>query len=220
MGTVSLDQLELRKFQFAVTRADAIADYSNLEQAWCGCLAHFGGMTDLVAGTIFFKVTASRARSEILDKLKKNKVGNLFPSFWNNAISEGGKLDEERNKIIHWMVSMSIYLRTTDNQSFYDVVLRSPNYWAWEEDTQEIEISAMNLFGAKCQFLWVSLNKFLALDQKKLEGAEADAWREIFREPHTYPPPPDHPLYRSAIERERRPPPSRESPGAEEGRPV
>jgi hypothetical protein len=189
----SKDGIQKRFDQFLILRAQAIGGYSDLEQAFCSCLAHFAGTSGLVAATIYFRVSAARSRSEIIDKLKRQKLGVIFTGYWDSALALGRQLDEDRNKIVHWSVAAAIF-HSEDDKPYFDVALKPPNYWVWSEGSDEIFSEELDRFSARCEFLCRSLLMLLDFLDGKIEGPAHETWREIFQQQLVYPPPPDHPL--------------------------
>src|SRR4051794_30862433 len=87
---------------FLVVRAAAIQSYADLEQGTCRLFAHLTGLSDRVAGIIFFKLSNARSRLAILERLKRLKYGNTFSLYFNSLTKEIQRLDGTRNNIVHW----------------------------------------------------------------------------------------------------------------------
>lgn len=81
--------------RLALLRGFAINAYAGLEQSLCLALSHVGDMPPATAATIFFKVTNTRSRNEIIITLKKRKYGDRHNFFWNSIFKEVGRLDEK-----------------------------------------------------------------------------------------------------------------------------
>jgi hypothetical protein len=194
--------------QFYILRAKAIEKYSELEQELCSYLAFFTGTEPLVAATIFFKITASRSRREILDKLKKQKVGVKYSLYWVGALELSGKLDEQRNQIVHWAVTTVVRDSVLDPTipKAISITLMPPPYWRWIGDPddpdapEEISAADMELFSRKCEFLRLALLNFRIFLADQMPSSGHATWREIFQQRLVYPPIPDHPLYQRPIE--------------------
>lgn len=177
------------KASLAEIRGRAINNYALLEQALCRLLWVFTGMRPQAAATLFFKIGNARYRNDALDKLKKQKLNKEYARFWNSALSEIGGLDSTRNQIVHWHVA------TSDNEpdGHINRVLRPPNFWARNPDTPELTAGDLMKFMRKAEFIADCLHYFaICITDPNSLGADLSAWLEIFEQPLTYPPPPDH----------------------------
>lgn len=83
-------------------RAKAVQAYANLEQALCRLFALLCGIQLDAAGIIFFKITNTQARNDILDKLFRWRFKDEFNLFRNSLFKTLRPIDIRRNEIIHW----------------------------------------------------------------------------------------------------------------------
>jgi hypothetical protein len=191
--------------RFLVNLGAAIQAYAGLEQALFLLFSRFSGTAKDVAGVIFFKITAARARDDILEKLLEIKYGNRYSVFWKSFASLINVVSGRRNEIVHWIAT------TTTSQGFFETNLLPPSFWTRPMRTGKVSNDDLVEFAAKCRFICELCGLFqMELSQKP--EAPPLAWRDIFQQPVVYPPPSTHPLYKKPKEPENQPPPSPPSP--------
>jgi hypothetical protein len=190
-------------------RGRAIDAYAGLEQSLCHLLSMFSETKFDVASIIFFKITSAQARDAILEKLVKRKFGNAYSVFWNSVTRLNGQLAQTRNEIVHWTVRELII-----NNGPPSVGLKPPSIHD-VIDPNKPERTAKDLieFIDKCKFVSSLCVQFWSyLQPNKPPGVltpeQENAWRDIFQQPATYPPPSSHPLCQKPKEPETPPPPS------------
>jgi hypothetical protein len=181
---------------FSILRAEAIADYSDLEQTYCECLASFQSMSARTAATLLFQINKRPSRSLVLSKVIMEKIDNIHANYWRDAIDFARALDERHSQIVHWSVTAA---NCENSQGKYplDVFLTPPNYWTSRSDTEgknKLFGPDLEIFSEQCKFLARSLSAFFAFYAGGMTPQERDAWRETFTKPLVFPPPPDHPL--------------------------
>lgn len=186
-----------------IARSRALDAYGAVEQSLCSLLAHLGGMDGAVAATIFFKITASRSRSAILDKLYKRKYKTEYREFFNSLIALAGTLDQRRNEIVHWHLSMSIYDDDQGNQAAR-LELIPPNFWDIGATTPAIGDAELEAFATKCDVV----SRAFSVLRMRLEGIPEIASLDIFDRALPYPLPDNHPLSRKPPAQETPPPAS------------
>lgn len=185
---------------FAVARADAINNYSNLEQQLCACFEYLSSTDQKTAGAIFFKISAARSRRMILDELKHEKVGVIYKGYWDSLLARSGRLDETRNQVVHWAVANNIYENGAGEFHVGEPILKKPNFWSWDESTPELTKNSLEAFSRHCEILGGAFAGFLWAIRGQsgffVVPGTLDTWREICQRPLDDPLPPDHPLYR------------------------
>jgi hypothetical protein len=185
---------------FLVARAHSIGSYSNLEHATCSLLAEFGEMPESTAAIIFFRMNNVRSMLEVLDKLKRQKVGVSYTAYWNSIVARSKTLAERRNEVVHWATAWNVFEDGAGNREFA-VALKPPNIWTWSDDaTPEIYQRDLEAFSLECLFQQGAVEHFVEYLRGTLPKEERDTWREILQQPSVYPPPPDHPLYQKPTE--------------------
>jgi hypothetical protein len=182
-------------------RGHAIGIYSNLEQALCESLSYFGEMSNEVAGTVFFKINNARGISEILDKLKKRRIGNKHNFFWNSLLKSFRRLAERRNQIVHWITAIVIQDDQAQQEIIRYPILTPPNFWVWKDgETPELEIHKIDEFSRECGRTKLALVMFLKSLRGPWSEEEEKTWRETFQQPLIYPPQSGSPLFPNPIE--------------------
>ncbi len=181
-----------RKLQIA--RAKAIQSYADLEQALCELFSYLSDTNPQVAGTIYFKITASRARSDILAKLLRMKHKDTYNLFFNSLIKMVAEIDGERNNIIHWHIQGIGDRGKRGQPRFQEMVLLPPNFWTIDENTPAYKLSRLGEFKIKCDFLAKATKGFV--DKLNRRVALGVASPDIYRQPLEHPPlPPLPPLF-------------------------
>src|SRR5436309_56685 len=72
--------------EFWAVRGKAMQVHASLEQAICTLIATTGQIPQATVNVIFYKITSSRARSKIIDKLVRARCGTTYAEFLNSAI--------------------------------------------------------------------------------------------------------------------------------------
>jgi hypothetical protein len=197
--------------QFLLLRGRAIEAYSTLEYYLCRLLADFSGMTREVASVVFYKVTSTRSRNEILDKLLRKKHGATCRLYWNSVLKEISKIDERRNQIVHWV---TIAAPAEDGPDAGRTMLPGASIFAPPDvpldanaGTPKIDRDDLFEFVIRTEFFARSLEALGRFLRPPLFRGQPDleqlaAWREIFQQPATYPPPSSHPLFQTYSEQQ------------------
>ena len=194
---------------FHAARGRAIQAYASLEQSLCSLLAKFGGINESVASVIFFKITSSRARDSILEKLLKKQHGATYSVFWNSVTKRVDRISQDRNQIVHWNAAVVV----TDNG--LEMQLIPPNHWEFRLDSPVLRVDDLADFITECSFLGQLCNKFRMFLGPELAAClnseQLQTWTDIFQQPLVYPPPSTHPLCQTTPAPETPPPPSPQS---------
>ncbi|RUP00314.1 hypothetical protein [Hyphomicrobium sp.] len=168
-------------------RGRSIQSYASLEQSLCALFAYCGDIDPKVAGIIFFRISSTQVRNDILEKLIRRKFGSVYNLFWNSYLKELRPIDIKRNEVVHWNM---ITLIGDDGVSLQ---LRPPNFAGWDENTPQLLDSDLVAFMEKCGVFGRLANMF-HLATSIMTGAEAQPWLDVFKEPLVYPLPDGHPL--------------------------
>jgi hypothetical protein len=153
-----------------------------------------------LAGVVFFKITATGYRDQIIETLLEKRYGDKWDAFWSGKNGEKGsgisvlirQLNDKRNQIVHWHTLLNI---GADGKA-KNFVLRPPNFWDTRPDRPFIDTGQLNEFSDKAQFVAGSVmafGQFLG-NPSGFPQEVADAWPKIFEQPATYPPSDSHPL--------------------------
>lgn len=170
---------------FSAERGFGIAQYAYYEEALCTLYAHLLGVTPAVAGITFFRINNARARVDILEKLLSHAHGLKYRRFWASMKSGLRRLDETRNRVVHWTTIVT-------HAETPVVSLNPPNHWDANENTPSMLIEDLAAFADECQFFCNTLAYFTYhLEGKSFVTA---AWAEVFEQSVQYPPPENHPL--------------------------
>jgi hypothetical protein len=180
------EELRQQYHKLCLARGVAMNAYAGIEQNLAVLLATFGDMPSDVGHTIFYQIVNTRARLQILKKLKKRKLGNQYDLFWRSVTEQIKDLDEGRNELAHWHVIP----RTPPAD--WDYVLKSPRPYGYGGE-KELTVEKCEEFAAHCTVIDFVLNMFWA----SLNNAPppTDAWRDIFQRELVYPPLEGTPLF-------------------------
>jgi hypothetical protein len=182
---------------FSILRAAAIADYSDLEQTYCECLAFFGSMSAQAAAILLFQINKRPFEGLVMGRIKNERIDNIHENYWRGAIDLGRALEQRHNQIVHWSVAEAL-CDNSEGKSHCEFFLAPPRFWAWRqgdaEDKNKLFGPDLEIFGERCKFLSRSLSAFFQFHAGEMPPSERDAWRDIFMQPLTFPPRPDHPL--------------------------
>jgi hypothetical protein len=175
-------------------RGRAIQGYAILEQSLCRALAQLGDMKLETALTIFYRITNSRSRTSILERLLHKKHGTRFNLFWDIYFKQLGQIDLTRNEIAHWLSALNAALND-QNIMIVGVTLIHPGSLGEQQPKQHLTSNDLIEFSTKCQVLARLCNMFyLVTSNHQLEENTKKTWLEIFQQPLVYPLPADRPL--------------------------
>jgi hypothetical protein len=169
-----------------LARAEAIQSYAELEQSLCELFSYLSDTNPAVAGTIYFKITNSRARSDILKKLMNMKHKTTYNLFFNSLIKMVGTIDGKRNEIIHWNMLGLGDSSPTGKPIFREMALMPPNYWTIDANTPSYTLDHLAEFTALCGFLAKTTKGFVdKLNRREVLGvASPDIYRQPLSHPH------------------------------------
>lgn len=208
---MSTDPARASSDMLLIVRAKAIQEYASLEQSLGKLFALLLGVSDEIAGIVFFRITTSRQRNQVIELLLQNKFGSTFDAYWHGLSGSPGvprtpgllalirQLDDLRNKIVHWM-PMTELGETTNSY------LIRPNIWEYRLDGQSVTIAEIEDFIARANFALRSVNMFcwfndpVFLSTSGLAAEHARTWHDIFQRPCTYPISNTHPLSPNYVE--------------------
>jgi hypothetical protein len=186
-----------------IARANAIQAYANMEQSLCTLFAYLLATVPEKAGVVFFRITNTNSRNNILSSLLGLMHESRFDAFWYGAQGQLGilklirQLDQRRNEIVHWHVVDNIDLEKQTRQQ----TLAPPNFWALAKNMgSAISITDLVEFCTKADFVQRLLIMFWVIQTQpatNLPEPERQTWLDIFARPIAYPPPDTHPLSRN-----------------------
>jgi hypothetical protein len=198
--------------RFWGVRGMAIQSYALLEQALGDLFAGLSDTNPIIAGITFFRLTSTRARNTILEKLFKNKFRSEYNLFRNSLFKQLPPIDIERNQIVHWNAINEIARSDDGTSATGTLFLQAPFLWMPDERGPRLSIDDLLTFIEKCIFFAAIVRMFssIIVHHREFYGFSPDfqdAWRDIFQQPITYPPPADHPSRRMQSTRGIPPPP-------------
>lgn len=182
--------------EFWATRGKAIHAYAELEQQLCRLFAHLSGTTHDVARIIFFKITSTKARNSILEKLFKKKFGDRYNLFRNTLIAQLSPIDNKRNEIVHWSFVNHIKLDKF-GETISSAELRPPTFMNSDKNSPFNDTEALIAFTHKCNFYSRLCAMFALISWGNIDQMPEEmrnTWLDIFSQSIIYPPPEDHPL--------------------------
>jgi hypothetical protein len=191
---------------FVLARSIAVSSYQTLEQSMVLLFSHLLGTPIDYAGVPFFRINNARARDAILERLLKKRYGSQYNIFWNSIVKDLRSINERRNAIVHWAVSVELYRNDQSELMVKQHALIAPNYWDRNENSLAITIDDMFDFIARCDFYSRLLSIFTLTIGGQIPWQPP--WRDIFQQPVVYPPPDSHPLSLKQRALESPPPPS------------
>ncbi|NBB51282.1 hypothetical protein GVN24_23650 [Rhizobium sp. CRIBSB] len=176
--------------EIAMWRGEAIGAYTELEMSLASLFETLLESSEEVAGTIFFTLTSTAARNNLLRQLIIQKHADSYEDFFKSTFKIIQDLDSFRNKCAHYVVVS----RQGDGPSRYD--LRRHRFWA-REDAETVSIDEIREFIRKCRFVAGSLNLFrVATGQMTgMPAEEVARLAPLYRTAIQYPPKPGHPMY-------------------------
>ena len=166
--------------EFHVARARAIQSFAGIEQAMCTLFCRLLGISPMLGGIVFFRITTPRYRTEIIQKLIKQTGKTDFLEYWKSVETLLQKADQSRNEIVHWATIATI---NSDNP---------------EAGTEQMRLTSPNIstFITNQNNTWTTVDllqyKFEADQIKRLidcltghvfdEVLQYEPWPEIFRQ--------------------------------------
>lgn len=182
------DEAHIQRNEFLIARSLAIQSYANVEQSLCDLFAHLSDTTLIVAGAIFFRMSNSASRLALLDRLMRMKYQDKHRLFFNSLISALKPLDGARNEIVHWHMAVDIMQEGHGDIFVGNTTLTPPNFWARDDNTPEWNTESLNKFEDKCRFMFQVIMGLSDLLRGRFVPLP-----DIYDQPLSYPPPPDHP---------------------------
>jgi hypothetical protein len=190
---------------FWAIRGKSIEAYATLERSLSHLFSHLSGIPMNLIGIVFFRIIRSDTVRNVLEDLMDKKYGDTYSLFMNSFWGLLKEISDRRNQIVHWNV-----IHTVNDNS---IMLVPPDLLEYNTDsTKTITGEDCIIFIDKCLFIsrhilgFVEMNtpeSSLHSDQAKLQTS-----RDIFLRPIVFPPPHNHPMFRSARVPENQPPPS------------
>jgi hypothetical protein len=191
--------------EFYVARSQAIAAYADVERAMMVLLSSLLKTDIESAAIIFFRITNSKSRSEIIRSLLKKQFGTAYSHYWfgihgtpnkRGLMSLIGELDGKRNEIVHWHEADNINIEPGGTQTKLRTLI-PPNFW--QASTQSaITVGHLITFRDKCFFVHDSISQFVLMISEQTGYRLTPAWRDTFQSPCIWPPPQSHPLYKNS----------------------
>jgi hypothetical protein len=178
---------------FFIARALAINDYARYEVALLFLYSHLMKTPIDYAGVAFYKLNNARARLEILERLLRKRYENKHAKFWESLGGRFGRLDSDRNHVVHWVVVPTINLQRPSD-GVVDIRLLPPNVMDFSPNDPNIPnftTEKFKVFSNSCDSYITILNLFCkALKEPETHTALLD----ICQQPVPDPIPDAHPL--------------------------
>jgi hypothetical protein len=186
----------LRRWPILAARGHAINAYSAIEISLCALLSYFGDMPEYSAVQVLYRMNNARSRNEMLESIKRQKLGNQFNLFWNSAIKQVGCLDSQRNQIIHWQLAVPLFAG--------EPALKPGGAWITRKFESEVTFTQILNFIDHATFISRALAAFHGFLRQSeqflvLPPERSAAWQGIFQQALTYPLPDTHPLFQKPI---------------------
>jgi len=194
-----------RSTEFLVARAIAIERYAQVEQSLSMLFSRLLGTQPDVGGIVFFRLTNTTSRNQIIEQLLTKRDGDKYEHYWNGVPNTPNKkglftllrqIDTSRNEIVHWHVAQNV--TWVNDVGVATLSLVKPNFWTLTSDSPSITEDDLNAFASKADFVARSINMFslVASGAYPEQAGELSTWHGIFQQPCIYPPPEGHPLTR------------------------
>ncbi len=180
---------------FRAMRGTAVEAYQELENSLFDLFRVVTGMNIDIAAIVFFKITSTKVRNSILDKLIRKKFGSKYSLFWNSYLKELRMVDSRRNEIVHWTVAE---VTTGEPAISIGVHLIPPTFWDIQSEKPRLSKTDIGDFVDKCAVFSRACKLFITAATSPLPVAHYQAWLERFQKPLVYPPPADDLLHTTA----------------------
>jgi hypothetical protein len=180
--------------RFKIARADAIDVYSGLEIALARLFAVVLGTKADLAGIVLFRVGNTRARNKMIEQLIKRKYGSKYNLYWNSVFKLIGQLDQTRNEVVHWSMSVLPNFNRSGMLTSAAVKLTPPNIWDIKRGKQKLIERDLKSFALKCEFAEAAVWSFVMFALNPRNRNRRATWLAIFQQPLAYPPPDNHPI--------------------------
>jgi hypothetical protein len=174
---------------FNLARAKALITYADLERMLGRLFTKLLGTDEAKAFIIFSKIIQHRTRRELLSELTTQTYGDQYKEFFNTLMNQQEKIDNTRNKVVHWIVETS-HRGSEPVDPETDVNLHHPHL----HDRTPFTKKEIEAFTERTEFMRRLVYSFVV---HLKHGSAMDAeWRKVFQQPVRYPPPSDHPALR------------------------
>jgi hypothetical protein len=173
---------------FSVSRAHAIASYSQLEQFVFRLFTCLSGMEEFEAGVIFFKINNVRSIVGMLDKLKRHKHGSAYNLAFNSTMKALKLIAEERNEIVHWGARLNTVRDQSGDKVDVFYTLTKPSFWeSVAPNAPEWTQRDIDGFSERCAYVLPAVYTLTAAFAGALDQAEP--LPDILQQQLAYPPP-------------------------------
>lgn len=164
---------------FDARRIRAMSAYASLELALSYLLSTLLGSGPKKGGAVFFRIVNTRSRCLILSDLLELEYGDEFKKFWASLEKRLNRLDQTRNKLIHW-VGVVDYGNLSDTNP-PNVSLKNPRSLHSKNSNQpHLSLDEMQSFETECVVTsGIALHFNAFLQNPKKDGS----FREIFQRP-------------------------------------
>lgn len=180
---------------FWAVRAQAIHAHVSLEQSLCRLFQDTTNIAPEMAGPVFFKITSSRARANLLDFLIRKRFGSKYSLFWNSFLKQLEGVDKKRNEIVHWVTATNIGELDSTGKPLVDLTLIPPTFLHAVEPTAAINTKDLVDFIQQCNIYSRLCNMFCLALSGKMGNEPTKMWLEVFQKPLVFPFPSSHPWY-------------------------
>jgi hypothetical protein len=148
-----------------------------------------------MAGLVFFKVTNSRARTNLLDALIRKRFASKYNLFWNSFLKQLNGIDNKRNEIVHWVTATNIGDLDSAGKPMVELTLVPPTFLQSVEHLAQIRKKDLVEFITLCDVYSRLCNMFCLALTGKIGEEPSKAWLAVFEQPFIYPFPSGHPWY-------------------------
>lgn len=191
-------------YELLLERSQALEAYAAVEQSLALLFASLLRTHPRRGAIVFFRITSSHARNVMIDALLKEEYGNEYDAYWHGVPGTPDRkglfsllrgLDAKRNEIVHWHLSTRIY-DEPDGEVAAELRIIPPNIWTLSAESPSISVDDLKEFRAKAKFVQGAVGMFgsFAHGDMSIAPETEQTWRDICRQPCTYPPPDTHPL--------------------------
>jgi hypothetical protein len=180
---------------FWATRSQAIHAHVTLEQSLCLLFQSVTNIAPEMAGLVFFKITNSRARANLLDALIRKRFESKYNLFWNSFLKQLEAVDNRRNEIVHWVTATNIGTLDSAGKPIVELTLIPPTFLHSAQPTAVINTKDLCDFIKRCDVFARLCNMFCLALTGKMGDERTKAWLQIFEQPLVYPFPSDHPWH-------------------------
>jgi hypothetical protein len=137
-----------------------------------------------LAGIVLFRIGNARARNKMIEQLIKLKYGPKYNFYWNSVFKFIGQLDQRRNEVVHWSMSVLPNFGRTGKLTSATIKLVPPNIWDRRKTKEGLNERDLKDFALKCEFAEAAVWCFVMFSISRRSNRKQRAtWLDVFQQP-------------------------------------